>query len=325
MNRRELLMSFAAALQPAPSRLVAVGDVHGDDERFMDVLLMAGLVNSNRQWTGGRAVLIQLGDVLDRGPASRRVLDLLMNLQNQARRAGGLVEMLIGNHEVMRLIGDHRYVSPGEDAEFRTKNSERKRDEYFEIYLKVLQAEGKPLERGDIALGFRQQWEASFPLGRAEMIEAYSGRGKYGQWLRKRPVAMMAGGTLLVHAGISPKYLMWDERRFAERFRRDLDLEDPDSGGFLSDQEGPFWWRGFVTAGEAEMAAHVDAVLERWSAQRIIVGHTPQRDGVQARFGGKVLLADVGLSTLYGGPRACVVIEGGRASMLIEGKSVQLP
>lgn len=325
MNRREWMLGMAVALQPGAGRIVAVGDVHGDDERFMDVLLMAGLVNSRRQWSGGRATLIQLGDILHRGPASRRALDLLMNLQRQAKRAGGRVEMLIGNHEVMRLIGDFRYVSPGEDAEFRTARSERKRDEYFEIYLKILQSEGKPAERTDLSIGFRQQWEASFPLGRAEMIEAFAERGRYGKWLRERPVALVAGETLFVHAGISPKYLMWDAERFAERYRRDLELQNPEAGGYLSDEEGPFWYRGLATAPEAEMAEHVDAVLERWGVKRIVVGHTPQRDGVKPRFEGKVLLADVGLSTLYGGPRACVEIVGGNVSMLIEGKTVQLP
>jgi len=325
MNRREWMWGMAMALQPAAERVVAVGDVHGDDERFVDVLIMAGLVNSRRQWTGGRATLVQLGDVLHRGPASRRALDLLMSLQAQARKAGGRVEMLIGNHEVMRLTGDHRYVSPGEDAEFRTARSERRRDEYFEVYLKVLQAEGKPLERGDLSLGFRQQWEASFPLGRAEMIEAFSERGRYGRWLRERPVALKAGDSLFVHAGISPKYLMWDDARFAERFRRDLELQDPTTGGFLSDEEGPFWWRGLAQLGEAELEPHLAAVLERWGARRIVVGHMPHTGGVRARLGGRVVLADVGLSALYGGPRACVVIEEGRASVLIEGKTVQLP
>lgn len=324
MNRREWMLASAAALQGATARIVAVGDVHGDAERLTDVLLMAGLVNSRRQWTGGRATLIQLGDVVDRGPSSRRALDLLMTLQAQAKKAGGRVEMLIGNHEVMRMTGDFRYVSPGEDAEFRTPQSEKRRDAYFEVYLKVLQREGNAA-RGDLSLGFRQQWEESFPLGRAEMIDAFSERGKYGKWLRERPVAVREGGTLFIHAGISPKYAMWDEERFAERYRQDLELDDPNSGGFLSDQEGPFWWRGFATMSDADLEPHVSVLLERLGVARIVVGHVPFTDGVRVRLGGRLLLADVGLSSLYGGPRACVVIQGGRAAMLIEGKTVQLP
>lgn len=325
MNRREWMLGMAVALQPEEGRVVAVGDVHGDYERFMDVLIMASVANRQGRWTGGSTTLIQLGDVLHRGPASRRCLDLLMKLEPQARSAGGRLEMILGNHEVMRMMGDFRYVSPGEDAEFRTPKSPRERDLYFETYLNVMRHEGRPMDRPDLAMGFREQWEASFPLGRAEMIKAFSDRGTYGKWLRKRPIAVVAGESLFVHAGISPKYMMWDDGRFVDRFRHDIDMQDPEAGGFLSDALGPFWWRGLVQQPEWELAEHIDALLARWQVRRMVVGHMPQKGRVRPIFGGKVLLADVGLSTLYGGARACVVIERGRAHMLLEDKIFQLP
>lgn len=326
INRREWMLGMGVALmQPAAARVVAVGDVHGDYERFLDVLIMAGVADSQGRWTGGRAALIQLGDVLHRGSASRRVLDLLMRLQQQARRAGGLAEMVLGNHEVMRMKGDLRYVSPGEDAEFRTKKSARARDAYFDTYLEILRSENRAMNRPDLALGFREQWEASFPLGRAELIRAFSARGEYGKWLRQRPVAVVAGESLFVHAGISPKYLLWDNARFVDRLLHDLDLPQPDAGGFLADEESPFWWQGLVQRPESELAAHVSEVLRRWGARRMVLGHMTQQGRVTPIHGGKVLLADVGLSSLYSGARACVVIERGRASMLLDGKPVQLP
>jgi hypothetical protein len=325
-NRREWMLGMGAmVMQPAPERVVAVGDVHGDYERFLDVLIMANVANRQGRWIGGRTTLIQLGDMLHRGPASRRALDMLMKLQPQARRAGGHVEMILGNHEVMRMIGDLRYVSPGEDAEFRTPNSPRERDVYFESYLEVLRYEGRAMNRPDLAMGFREQWEASFPLGRAEMIKAFSGRGNYGKWLRKRPVAVVAGESLFVHAGISPKYLMWDNERFVERLLLDLELPQPDAGGYLADEQSPFWWRGLVQQPEEELAGHIDDVLRRWGVRRMVVGHMPQKGRVTPIYGGKVLLADVGLSSLYSGARACVVIERGQAVMLLEDKIVQLP
>jgi hypothetical protein len=66
---------------------------------------------------------VQTGDVLDRGPDSRKVLDLLRRLEGEAARAGGRVYALLGNHELMRLIFDWRYVSPEEIAAFRTNDS----------------------------------------------------------------------------------------------------------------------------------------------------------------------------------------------------------
>ena len=67
-------------------------------------------------WSGGATHLVQLGDVPDRAPDTRKILDLLMRLEPQARRAGGYVHALIGNHEAMNVYGDLRYVSEGEIA-----------------------------------------------------------------------------------------------------------------------------------------------------------------------------------------------------------------
>jgi len=100
-------------------RVIAVGDVHGDYEQFVAVLRSAGLIDTNANWIGGHAHLVQTGDVVDRGPDSRAVMDLLMRLEKQAVAAGGAVHVLIGNHEAMDVYGDLRYVSPGEFASYR--------------------------------------------------------------------------------------------------------------------------------------------------------------------------------------------------------------
>jgi hypothetical protein len=80
-------------------RIVAIGDLHGDVEQFVKCLRVAKLVDQRQDWTGGKTHLLQLGDVLDRGPTSRQCLDLLMKLEPQAAAAGGKVHALIGNHE----------------------------------------------------------------------------------------------------------------------------------------------------------------------------------------------------------------------------------
>ena len=330
MTRRCFLRGAAAAIGAGGlwgagyGRVVAVGDVHGEYERFVDVLMMAGLVNGKGDWTGGNAMLVQLGDVVDRGPASRRVLDLLMELQKQAKRKGGAVEMILGNHEVMRLKNDHRYTSKEEYAEFRSKDAEKLRDQVFEQMVKEQAEGGDPRTRLDLRPGYRQQWEEQHPLGYGEMVLAFAEKGKYGKWLRKRPLTVVAGGTLFLHGGISPKYLMWNNDRFAERMEAELKGPGADPNGFLYDPLGPFWYSGLALDEEASLVDHVDALLKRWSVRRIVIGHTPQRGPAVARFAGKVILADVGLSSDYGGPRACVVIEGGVASMILEGERIQL-
>ena len=73
-------------------KIVAIGDVHGDYDAFARLLQAAGLIDENHDWAGGAAHLVQTGDVLDRGPDSRKVMDLLMKLEDQSRRHGGYVE-----------------------------------------------------------------------------------------------------------------------------------------------------------------------------------------------------------------------------------------
>ncbi|MFC1654186.1 metallophosphoesterase [Myxococcota bacterium] len=99
-------------------RIVAVGDVHGNFEGLSQILQRAQIINADLKWIGGRTVLVQTGDLLDRGGAVRQVLDLLMDLQKQAASAGGRVIVLMGNHEVMNLTGEFDLVSTEAYASF---------------------------------------------------------------------------------------------------------------------------------------------------------------------------------------------------------------
>lgn len=87
------------------SRIVAVGDIHGDHGRLVSCLRMAELVDDQERWTGRAAHLVLVGDFVARGAESRKVLDLLMALEPQAAAAGGRVHVLLGNHEVSMLAG----------------------------------------------------------------------------------------------------------------------------------------------------------------------------------------------------------------------------
>lgn len=100
------------------ARIVAIGDIHGDHAQFLACLRLAKLIDKDNNWTGGKTHLVQTGDVMDRAPDSRRSLDLLMSLEKQAKKAGGGVHALTGNHEAMVLGGHYRYLHPGEVAAF---------------------------------------------------------------------------------------------------------------------------------------------------------------------------------------------------------------
>jgi hypothetical protein len=111
-----------------PPRIVAIGDIHGHFEGFVAILREAGLIDEQRRWTGGRAVLVQTGDYTDRGAGVRDVFDLLMALEDQAERAGGRVVTLLGNHEVMNLLGELRDVTPEICETFADERSEARRE-----------------------------------------------------------------------------------------------------------------------------------------------------------------------------------------------------
>ena len=86
--------------QKQGKRLVVVGDVHGQFEPFVKILHHAGLIDEENNWLGTHDRLLQMGDIFDRGPFSRKVDDLLDNLQKQASMTDGEVIRLVGNHEL---------------------------------------------------------------------------------------------------------------------------------------------------------------------------------------------------------------------------------
>lgn len=90
---------WPAAAVDDPNRVVAVGDVHGDADSFIRILRRVGLIDNQDRWIGGRATLVQTGDVMDRGAKVRDVMDLLMALEEQAQGVGGRVVSLLGNHD----------------------------------------------------------------------------------------------------------------------------------------------------------------------------------------------------------------------------------
>lgn len=191
----------AAAPQPAPpARIVAIGDIHGAYDGFVGILQSAGLIDSKRQWSGGNAVLVQTGDVFDRGTGVRDALDLLMRLEDEARRAGGRVESLLGNHEMMNLIAEYRDASPSAYTAFADARSADRQRRAYEDFVKILKR--RSAKAADIPT--REAWNETHPPGLVEYTEALGPRGKYGKWLRDKSVTKTIAGTAFMHAGITP-------------------------------------------------------------------------------------------------------------------------
>ena len=154
----------------AGGRVVAVGDIHGNYEGFVTILQQAGLVDDETHWIGGDATFVQTGDVFDRGVDIRKILDLLMRLQDEAAAAGGEVVALIGNHEGMNLMGFYRDVNPEVYATFVDDQSEKRRKAAFKEFKQYLKARAKAagVEAPPITSELKDRWMAAVPPGVVE-------------------------------------------------------------------------------------------------------------------------------------------------------------
>jgi hypothetical protein len=194
------LALIAAAPSTVPT--VAIGDIHGDLDAFERSLRAAGLTDAHGAWIGGRTVLVQTGDYMDRGPDVRAVLDRLMTLETAAAAAGGRVVVLVGNHEVMNLLGELRDVNPVTYQAFADERSEQRREAAWQDYQEL----GSHLTAGSrkkLYERHRDEWMHDHPPGYLEYREALSPRGRYGAWLRKRDVVTKVGDTIFMHAGLA--------------------------------------------------------------------------------------------------------------------------
>jgi hypothetical protein len=211
-----LSAAFTHTVQPPPQqdsvRIVAVGDIHGAGPNFAEILRVAGLIDASGKWIGGNARLVQTGDFLDRGADVRAAMDLLMRLENEARRAGGRVDVLFGNHEGMNVLHDYRDVSPQAMATFADKRSEERRSKAFDAHLAIAKRAGATLDR--------EGWMAAHPLGFIEYIEALGPSGTYGRWIRGRKPVLQIGDTIFMHAGLHP-----DRTQTVEEVNRVVELE----------------------------------------------------------------------------------------------------
>ena len=306
-------------------RIVAIGDVHGDYDQFVRLLRSAQLIDAKDRWVGGKAHLVQTGDVPDRGPDTRRILDLLMRLEREARKAGGYVHPLIGNHEAMNMYGDLRYVVAGEYEAFKTPRSEELRQLFYEQHVETLKK--TPPESGLPVFdeAYRKKWEAERPLGFVEHRLAFAPDGKYGKWIRSQNAVIRINDSLFVHGGLGPAYGALSVAQINQQVQTELKDFSKLPQGMVMDPQGPLWYRGLAQDEEATLGDHLEQVLGRLNAKRIVLGHTPQPGAVMSRYSGKVLLIDVGLSAAYGGNLACLVIEKGQLYALHRGEKLLLP
>ena len=213
-------------------------------------------MDDRQRWSGGRAILVQTGDVTDRGADSRRILDLLRRLEGEASRAGGRVHALLGNHEAMRMIGDLRYVSAEEYAAFRTDQSEELRERYYRVVLANAAAQAKTAAEPFSEESFRARFLEQTPIGFIELVLAFAPDGEYGRWLRERDTMVRINGIVFIHGGVSPAVAPLGCAAINATVRSELKSAPtsthPEQLASLlaSREDGPLWYRGLALENE---------------------------------------------------------------------------
>ena len=317
------LSGCASAAPQAPAtvhRIVAVGDLHGDLAAWRAIAQAAGLTDSRGRWTGGETVLVQTGDVVDRGPDGLRIIEDLMRLQREAGRAHGRVVALVGNHEAMNMTGDLRYVSAADFAAYADGNSERVRQQTYEANKAELEASFRQKDPAMTSAAIKAAWLAATPPGALEHMAAWSPTGRIGRWVVGNPAVAMIDGNLFLHGGIGPAYAHVTLDEINRQVAAALAAQAKAPEAIINDPAGPLWYRGLVMrepetptapgAGASEapstppppnVAELLDEVLAASGAKRMVIGHTPILSGIAVLEGGRLVRIDTGISSAFGG------------------------
>ena len=249
--------------------LFVVGDVHGEFDTLTAVLRNASLIDRAGNWSGGRRHLVFLGDLFDRGDDVTRTLWFIYGLERQAEAAGGSVHVVLGNHEIMVLVNDLRYVSEKE--------------------LAIGESHGIPYAGlFDVRRSVLGKWLASKPglirIGRVLLAHGgvASAYADYSLQAFDDSLAAFMSEELFHRWGQPPDSTLSPVVMDSVAADRRID--------FFFGENSVFWYRGYVQADTLQAALR--DVLARHDSDVHIVGHTPL-DEIDDRYDGALLAVDL--------------------------------
>ena len=296
-------------------RAVAIGDMHGDWAQALRALALAGVVSQEDadaavasagaeqgtgvvmtempKWTGGDTLLVQVGDILDRGDDELRLLGLFASLREEAQEAGGDVFMLHGNHEAMNVMGDFRYVTLGG---------------FRETAMYIEETQG-PRPEGD-PWTLTAAAEARFAL--------FAPGGPLAMALATNPTVLQIDDTLFAHAGVLPQHVAYGLEKVNYDMAAWMSGVGKLPGQVINGDGGVYWTRVYGRASNESVCNDLSSVLEATGAKRMVVGHTPQEGGANASCDGRVWRIDVGMSRgiFSGTPQVLEIAAGGKVQVL---------
>lgn len=235
-------------------RFAAISDIHGQYDLMLQLLKSAGIIDAQLNWSFGRHHLVVVGDVMDRGEKVTEALWLLYELQQQARKAGGALHLLPGNHETMVLRGDLRYVHP----------------KYLQL-AKQLDTPLPALYGPDTVLG---QWLRQLPL-----------------FVRINDTLFVHGGLSpeMANRAENQQQLL---QGFQQSWGLSKpQLQHHELQQLLQGSDGPLWYRGYFKKENSLDLAQLRRQLASFGASQIVVGHTSM-DDVYQHHGGLVYSVD---------------------------------
>ncbi|KAL6508848.1 hypothetical protein OROHE_021407 [Orobanche hederae] len=287
---------------PQPSRLIAIGDLHGDLPKAKEALRLADLIGPDDRWSGGASMVVQVGDIFDRGGDEIKLLYFFEKLKREAARDGGMVITMNGNHEIMNVDGDYRFVSPQGLVEFenwgiwqRVGNAmKRKCVGIAEEMVAHHVFDGMP----DKFPGFINKPE--YLNGARARLAALRPNGLIAtRFLSKNQTVVVVGDSVFAHGGLLQKHVVYGFQHVNDEVKDwILGLRDKVRSQMVRGRNSIVWLRSFSN----ELAKDCDCsllehVLETIpGVKRLIMGHTIQKDGINAICGNRAVRIDVGMS-----------------------------
>jgi Calcineurin-like phosphoesterase len=278
---------------PAVERVVAIGDLHGDVNALRAALRLGGAIDDAGKWIGKNLVVVQTGDQLDRGDDEPQIMDLFQRLRGEAQAAGGAVHVLNGNHEVMNVQSDFRYVTPDGFHDFSAGHPD----------------------------ALHAQLAARVAAEQRGRTAAFLPGGEIARRLSLQPIALQIGGNVFVHGGVLEQHVRYGLGRINQETSAWMaGAPSEPAPPSLTNQRAPIWVRDYSDGTPAvEQCAELSRVLSALSAQRMVVGHTVQQQGINSACDGKVWRIDIGLSRFYGNKPSVLEIRGDQVRPLTEG------
>ena len=266
-------------------RIVAVSDIHGQYGLLVRLLRANGIINASDGWAAGNTHMVVAGDVMDRGERVTEALWLLLDLQRQARRTGGDVHFLLGNHETMVLGGDLRYVNPK-----------------YAVVARLLGRSVPGLYAQDSVLG---EWLRARPV-----------------LLKLGDTLFLHGGIAPDEVELALRIDQTNAAYRASLGKPKSEVRaDPASARLYDGKQSPIWYRGYF---DGRMTPEdVRALTGRLGVARIVVGHTTQKH-VSSLHGGRIIAIDGGIKNGESG-ELLFIEAGKLSRGLLDGRRAPLP